>query len=152
MVFITVWAVIVTVWSGMITFPGWLAMWRERKTDAERGRGRQSETQGEAELKDSLSRYLWTDKLNHASGSLQARQKLFSCSFVQPKQFALFLHTGSWAALIKSEFYSFHYSLLTDSCCWTVQKLWYNQQNLVALKLLYSYGPRSRRMSNFQIV
>lgn len=143
MVYITVREVIVTVWAGMITYPGWPVMSRERGREGERGGGRQSGSQREAKLKNSVSLYLLPDKLNHAPGSLQARERLFICSFVQPKQFGLIWHTGSWAALMKSIFFSFHYSLLTDACSWAVLKLWCNHQDLVVLKLLYRSGPRS---------
>lgn len=49
----------------------------------------------DAELKDGISMYFLPDKLNRALGFLQARERLFSCSFVQPRQFSLLRQTGS---------------------------------------------------------
>lgn len=132
MVYITVWAVTVTVWAGMISYPEWPVMSKVRETAREGAEDRQSVSQRDGELqKNSISLYLWPDKLNKAAGSLQARERLFICSFVQPKQFGLTWHTDSWAALMKSMLFSFHYSCLTDACSWDVLELWCNRQDLV---------------------
>lgn len=59
MVYITVWAVTVTVWAGMISYPEWPVMSKVRETAREGAEDRQSVSQRDGELqKNSISLYL----------------------------------------------------------------------------------------------
>lgn len=138
MVYATVQAVIVivTVWAGIITYND--SKERQREVEADK-----------VNVREMLSQKIVFPCIFYQINSIMCwafykqEKGLFICSFVQPKQFSLLWQTGSWAALMKSVFFPFHYSVVTDACCWATSKLWCNHRDLVVLKLLYSADPRS---------
>lgn len=109
MVYVTICKVIATVWAGMITYPGWQKMSRERIREGESGGGRSNVGQREAELKNSVLMCLLPNKFNHAQGSFKLEKGYLS---------ALCTAKTVWCHL-ENEIDEIHlllFSLLTEAC------------------------------------